>query len=582
MDATLQAASELRSLRAAAPVSPFGLIARARNDADRLRTALESFGYYECVVKIEIEGRSLDDPDLAPALEGLPKGREARVDVGFEPGPQYRLRRIEVDGELPAFARGALGLSPGDPAVAATVLAAGTRLLGVLQEHGYAFARVDPPVAYQDPEAPVLDLVFHATAGAQVPIGAIHIEGLKRVHERMVRKGMKLRTGQPFSAAAVERARNDLLALGPFASVSMRLGDAVDETGGVPITIRLRERPRHAAGVNAAYSSDLGGSGGLTWTDRNVFGGAGELTFSGTALDLGGNATTAVGYDANVKLLLPNFLRADQSLQVAVDGIKQSLQAYDQTARTAGVTLSRKLSRDWSASAGFSSTDEQVLQAGVSRNYTLLAAPLSVSYDSTDLRSPLDDPTHGMRDSVSVAPTVALGHPNATFVISQIKFAAYFDAGRLFAADAGRTVVAARLLAGLAQGAGEFSLPPDQRFYGGGSGTIRGFRYQSVGPAFPPGSPSAGLPVGGTAIEAGTLELRQRLGGKWGAAAFVDGGQVSSSLQFVPNVLRIGAGAGVRYYTPIGPIRLDFAVPLKMYDSGQDRFEFYIGLGQAF
>lgn len=68
--------------------------------------------------------------------------------------------------------------------------------------------------------------------------------------------------------------------------------------------------------------------------------------------------------------------------------------------------------------------------------------------------------------------------------------ATYFDLHRLFQGDpAGRTVIASRLIAGVAEGASQFSLPPDQRFYAGGSGTVRGYRYQSIGPEFPMGFP---------------------------------------------------------------------------------------------
>ena len=149
------------------------------------------------------------------------------------------------------------------------------------------------------------------------------------------------------------------------------------------------------------------------------------------------------------------------------------------------MTVSRKLNKDWTVNAGVTTASEQIFQENATHDYTLVAVPLSVSYDSTDLKSPLDDPRHGMRDSISVAPTRSLGQTSATFIISQLKVAAYYDLQRLFDASAGRSVLAARALVGFAQGAGTFSLPPDQRFYGGGSGTIRGYRYQSVGPQFP-------------------------------------------------------------------------------------------------
>jgi translocation and assembly module TamA len=576
MDSTLKATSDLQGLRSTAPVSPFGLIARARSDIDRLKTALESFGYYQSTVAIKIDGTPVSNPLLGDQLTALAKGTDAQVAIGFTLGPLYHLRTIDVEGELPAGIRETLGLTTGQPAVASAVLDGGARMLNALQEQGYAFATVDPPVAYEAAQAPVLDLRFHVTMGAKVNVGAIHFEGLQRVHEALLRGKIVLHTGELYRPSAIERARHDLLALGVFSQVSLQTGTAVDSSGGVPITFKVRERLRHAITVNAAYSSDLGGSGGVTWTDRNVFGDAEQLSVAASVINLGGSDTTGIGYDTTVKYLIPDVVRRDQTLQFAVGALKQSLQAYDQTARTTSVTLTRKISSVWSASIGGATSEEQIIQEGTTYDYTLFAIPMTVSYDSTNLASPLEDPRHGIRSSFGITPTFALGHPNSTFIISQIKIASYFDLDKLFSVDPGRTVFAARALAGVAEGAGEFSLPPDQRFYAGGSGTIRGYGYQLVGPLFIDGTPR-----GGTAITAGSVELRQRIGTNYGIAVFVDAGQVGSSIKLVPDQVRVGTGIGLRYFTPIGPIRLDVAVPTKRgpYD---DAFEVYIGLGQAF
>ncbi|HLN48101.1 MAG TPA: BamA/TamA family outer membrane protein, partial [Steroidobacteraceae bacterium] len=442
---------------------------------------------------------------------------------------------------------------------------------------GYAFAKVDPPIAYQDQVDSVLDVTFHVETGPRVRIGEIRLEGLQRVRPKAVRRKLVLHTGDQYSTSAVERARRDLLSMGVFAAITVQVGTAVDDSGGVPLTFQFRERPGHAATINVAYSSDLGGSGGLTWSDRNLFGNAQQLNVSASVINVGGSATTGLGYDTGAKFIQPDFLRPDQSLQVAVGALKQFLQAYDQTALTSGVTVSRKLNNYWTVNAGVTTADEQIIQEGATHDYTLVALPLSVSYDSTDLNSPLDDPRQGMRDSVSVAPTRSLGQTSATFIISQIKFATYYDFERLLNTGAGRSVLAARALAGFAQGAATFSLPPDQRFYGGGSGTIRGYRYQAVGPQFPDGTPE-----GGTAITAGSVEFRQRIGRNYGFAVFADGGQVSASLRPLASSFYTGLGAGIRYYTPIGPVRFDIAVPMKHYISNGDPFEIYVGLGQAF
>jgi translocation and assembly module TamA len=586
MDSTLKATSDLQALRSSAPVSPFGLIGRARSDVDRLTTVLESYGYYEAKVMIKVNGLALTDPGLGDALTALPKGNDAKVAISFKLGQVYHLRKIDIDGDWPPSIdpRATLDLKTGQLAVAANVLAAAGKLLAALQEQGYAFAVVDPPVAYEAAEAPELDLKIHLNAGRKVNIGEIRIEGLKRVHEKVARGRLLIHSGDLYQPSVIEKARHDLLALNVFAQVSVQTGTQPDDSGGVPVTFKIRERLRHLITVNAAYSSDLGGSGGSTWTDRNLFGNADQLSLTASVINLGGSDTTGIGYDTSAKYLIPEFLHRDQSLLFTVGAIKQSLQAYEQTAKTSSVILSRKLSSIWSVSAGLSTTDEQIVQAGNTNFYTLVATPLVIAYDSTNLASPLDDPRHGFRGSIGVTPTLAIGHPNTTFIISQVKLATFFDLNNLLPLDPGRTVLAARGLAGLAQGAGELSLPPDQRFYGGGSGTIRGYRYQSVGPVFTsPPSPAnaAGLPIGGTGITAASLELRQRVGTNFGFALFVDAGQVSASLRATPEEVRVGAGAGVRYYTPIGPIRLDIAVPTQSRPN-QDTFDIYIGLGQSF
>jgi translocation and assembly module TamA len=625
MEAMLRATSDLVTLRTSAPVSPYALIARARSDAERLKTVVESYGYYESKITITIDAMPLTDPGLADHLNALPKKHDAHVQIGFKLGALYHLRNITLDGDLPASVQGAFTLKTGAPAVADTVLAAGAHLLAALEEQGYAFAKVDPPVAYEDKTQPLLDVTFHVETGPRLNVGEIRFTGLKRVHESLLRRRLLLHTGELFRASAVERARADLLSpsIGVFAAVSVKVGTQVDETGGVPITFEIRERLRHTFGVSGAYSTDLGGSGTVSWGNRDVFGNAEQFSVSASITGLGGSATNGLGYDLPIKYVLPDFGHRDQSLQFAVEAVKQDLIAYDQTAIKLGVTLSRKLSSSWTVSAGVAATEEHINQivsvtqavtGGVTTDtpdrltfdYTLLGLPLVVSYDSTDLASPLDDPTHGMRDSLTVVPTHALGHSQATFLITTLKAATYFDLDHLLPTVPGRSVLAFRGLIGSAEGASVDGLPPDQRFYGGGSSSIRGYPYQSVGPYFPILSclptPTKGLPpcsppipgstptvtgyttypIGSTTISAGTIEFRQRIAQNFGAAFFVDGGNVGPSLTFSPNNLFVGIGTGLRYYTPIGPIRLDFAVPLKRYDSDPQAFQIYVGLGQAF
>jgi translocation and assembly module TamA len=618
LNSTLKATSELETLRKSAPVGPFSLIGRARGDLERLKTVLESFGYYQSYVEIRIDGLPLDDPGVGEELTSRSKDNDAEVKITFSTGPLYHLRKIEIDGTVPSGAEKSLQLETGAPAIAADVLAAGDRLLTALEDDGYAFAKVDTPIAYEDPPNRVLDVQFHVETGDPVKLGEIRIRGLKKMKESVVRKRLLVHTGEPYGASKIEAARKDLLALGVFSSVSVRLGTKADSEGRVPVTFNARERAGHAVSVSGAYSSDLGGSTGVSWTKRNVSGRADSLTLSATAINLGGGTSTnGVGYDVNGKYLIPDWKERNQSLQVAVGAIRQFLDAYDQTAYTGSVTVNRKLTSFLTLSAGLGIEQERINQhecnlgqckeddtlpdpcvlvdqnppAGTTDppacnqrfSYTLLSLPITALFNTTGQDSPLEDATHGVRVSLGVTPTFSFGHPNTRFFITQGTGSLYFDLNNIGLNNTpGRSVLALRALAGLAIGASQFSLPPDQRFYAGGSGTIRGYRYQSVGPVFHNGNP-----IGGTAINAGTVEFRQRIGMSFGTAVFLDAGNVSQNLSPFNGQLKTGAGVGLRYYTPIGPIRLDVAVPLQRrsgdgVQNPDDAFEIYIGLGQAF
>jgi translocation and assembly module TamA len=576
LDAAIAGSSQLEALRKKAPAGPFALVARARADVDRVRAALESFGYYQGRVTISIDGHGLDDVALPDEVQAVPAGAPVPVVIGIEQGPLFHLRHVALVGAVPAAGRAAFTLAPGAPAVAAQVLSAGGAVLTALREDGYAFARVDPPVATEVPAEQALDVSFHVVAGPRVDIGPITIAGLKVTNTGFVRRRLLVRQGQLYQPSKIEAARQDLASIGIFSGVTVRGATAPDAAGEVPLTFDVAERKRHAVTLTAAYSTDLGASFGATWGYRNVFGNAEQLNLSAAITGLGGGVTTGAGYDVTAQLIKPDFYARDQQIEYDLGGIKQDLEAYDQTAATAGVVLTRKLSKQWTASIGATGEQEQIVQEGVTRDYTLVALPVTGKFDSTGLSNPLDDALHGIRATLGVSPTESLGNRNATFVILQGSASTYFDLARLGLTRPGMSVIAVRGLVGSAEGAGQFDLPPDQRFYAGGSATVRGFKYQGVGPLFADNNPE-----GGTGIDAASIEFRQRIWGNIGAAAFIDAAQVDAASAPFEGTLREGVGAGVRYYTAIGPIRVDVAVPLNRPPGG-DSFELYLGLGQAF
>jgi translocation and assembly module TamA len=576
LDTALTRSSQLATLRDGVPVGPFALVIRARDDLPRFETVLRSFGFYDGKAIVRIDGHDLDDPGLPQELAALPNGKSAEVAVAIKAGPQFHLREVKIEGTVSPAARLKLGLAPGQPAIAADVLAAQTRLLTALQEEGHAFAKVDGPEAYLDPPAQAVDVAFKVEPGPRVDIGAITLLGLHGVNEDFVRRRLLVHSGDLYQPSKIEAARQDLSQLLVFSGVAVHAAEHVDADGRLPLGFDLQERPVHSIGFTAAYSTDLGGIPKVSWSDRNLFGNAERLNLSAAATGLGGNASRGLGYNLNGQFIKPDFRARDQSLQFDFGALKQDLQAYNQTAVSVGASLHRKLNERWTASIGVSATQERILQEQAGRTYTLVGLPLTVNYDSTGLANPLLDPTHGVRATLSATPTQSFGKHDIDFVILQGAASSYKDLADFGWTKPGASVLALRGLVGSVQGASTLDLPPDQRFYGGGSGTVRGFKYQSIGPLF-----SDHNPIGGISIDSGTIEFRQRLFGDFGAVIFADAGQVNSSSLPFSGKVRFGAGGGLRYYTALGPIRFDLAVPVNRQPGG-DRFEIYIGIGQAF
>ena len=142
-----------------------------------------------------------------------------------------------------------LDLKPGQPAMAADVLAAQGRLLNALRADGYPLAKVPTPVAILHPDQNLLDVDFQPDAGPKADIGPISFTGLKDMHESFVRKRLLLHQGEQYSPAAIEKARQDLMSIGVFSVVRVEPATALDASGQLPITFDFTERPLHAVDV---------------------------------------------------------------------------------------------------------------------------------------------------------------------------------------------------------------------------------------------------------------------------------------------------------------------------------------------
>jgi translocation and assembly module TamA len=567
LDTLLKQTSSLVALQKKLPAAPFALIGRAEADRAQFLIVLHALGYDSGSVTITIAGQNPEDPALLDTLTQAPKQPAVTVLITPQKGPLYHLGTVSMT-TLPAGFSPPANIKPGDPARATPILAVPPALTTALHNAGYAFATVSPPLAVADGRTDTLDVTYTVVAGPRVDIGAISFAGLTRTDPDFLRHHIALAPGQKFSDTSLSTARDSLLGLGVFSAVTPVPEEKKYADGEVPILFRVTEQKRHAVTLGASYATDTGFTLSTSWEDRNLFRHAETLTITAAASNLGGGAGNAPGYDLKAVFAKPDFYVRGQTFSLPVEGVKESLTAYNRTAFLAGPSLTIPLSRHITFGYGLGFVTENVQQEGVSRDYVLGQLPLSLTYDTADS---VLEPTRGINANLTITPTKPLAGGAGLFTILQAGGSTYLPVER----DA-RGILALRALVGSIQGASQFQVPPDQRFYAGGSGTVRGFTYQTIGPLF-----ADDIPEGGTAIDAGTVEFRQRVGKNFGIVPFVDAGQVAASAAPFTGDVRIGAGIGARYYTGIGPIRLDIAVPLNR-TAGSSSFALYIGLGEAF
>ncbi|RQD78563.1 BamA/TamA family outer membrane protein, partial [Desulfonatronospira sp. MSAO_Bac3] len=264
---------------------------------------------------------------------------------------------------------------------------------------------------------------------------------------------------------------------------------------------------------------------------------------------------------------IPSFMRPDQRL-ILKSGYREEYQdAYDATSISATGTVDRDLTRELSVGAGAGYRLAQVEQMGEKTDLGLLFFPGNLLYDARDNEL---DPSQGLRFNLRLTPFLDTMDLETRFLKTYASLSNYLELWPQ------RIVLANRVAYGAIGAEDKRKVPPDERFYAGGGGSIRGYAYQKVGPM------EDGDPIGGLALAEVNTELRFKLSRNSGLVMFLDGGQAyeDSYPDFSEN-LRWGTGIGYRYYTDFGPLRADIAFPLNRR-SKDSAYQLYLSIGQAF
>jgi translocation and assembly module TamA len=404
-------------------------------------------------------------------------------------------------------------------------------------------------------------VAYTVDPGVEASFGAVKINGLKRVDRALVERRIDWREGRPYDGRLVEKARQSLVKTGLFSSVRIRHGDAPGADGRVAMTVELVEGPPRSIGAGIGYNTNLGIGANAFWEHRDFFGGGEDVRVTAGVAQR--QLALALG------LRKPDFVDRDQDLLANAELLRQETDAYQSLRQVGYLGIERPLLPSLTADAGLSVEHANVTQDVTGTEvYTLLGAPFSLRHDTTD---DLLDPTIGARQTLTLVPYHSLSGPDLNFVSSRLEERYYLRLD-----DTGRLVLAGYGAFGSIFGASLGEVPFDKRLYAGGAGSVRAYAYQRAGPLGPGDVPTGGI----SSLEAG-IEFRYRITDTIGVVPFLEGGNVYP--HSVPDSLTLfyGAGIGFRYYTLIGPVRIDLATPFTQRP-GDAPIQFYISIGQAF
>lgn len=589
---TLKDASILKSLTNDPPPDAESLVRRAEADLPRLTDALWGAGYYNARVVISVAGvpLSLQSPGSTPAIRAASAYRSQAlvpIQVIADPGRQFVLRNITVldartghpflPDDLPPRV---IGIKPGDPARGTDILAAEARIVDHFRAQSRPFAKVvrqEPVVTHP---SQVMDISLAVDAGPRAGIGAITVRGTENVDPAVVRSFIYTDPGDPYSPAVLASMRKSILNIEALSSVRIREAETLDPYGNLPLFVDITERPPRVIGASVQYSTTDGPAVRAYWAHRNLFGGAERLRLEGSVFYLTENGGrpdddkkdfdwSDLGGRFSASFLKPALWGTRNDF--LADALVERDRTESYTSRLVNVTtgIRHRFSEKFAIQGGIEYEEGQASDILGQVDYTLVGLPFSITYDSTD--NPLD-PTKGIKLLASVTPYPEFLGSSVPITVAKGTASGYFSLD-----EESRYVLAGRLGLGSIVGSDLEDIPANRRFYAGGGGSVRGFGYRTLSPTF------LGEPIGGRSLLEGSLEARIKVTDTIGIVPFVDAGTAfESSYPDFDDSIRVSAGLGLRYYTAIGPIRLDVAKPIRR-EPGDDRsFAVYVGIGQAF
>lgn len=542
-----------------------------------------------------------------------------RVQFVIEENEPTRVVSLRIEGlsGLPDSAALAsrLSLKEGDPFDILTLQRGTQAIENQLRNIGYVNAAVLDE--YFIPEGVrEAQLVVTVVTGDRARIASVRIEGTEKVEEALARQFLSFRTGEYYSEEKIRGSQLGLLDVAAFRFASIEAQVREDPDTLVDVTVRITEANLRAFRTGVGMSTTQCGVLEGDFAHRNLFGGGRLLTISGRLGNIGAQALDGsfpcgqVGdsevfrqltYRIQADFDQPYFISERNRLLGSIFFERESVpNIFVSTSLGAAIGITRRLNPRLTVTYSYrpqlTSFDPESTDIFFCANFgicdptdiSILTEPRWLSpivfqwlYDRTDSRL---NPTSGYRLSPQAEFAAAFTGSEYRYVRFALNAAAYqrLNPDWIFAFHlrGGFVEPSGSITFGGEEEASDEIVNPAKRFYGGGANSVRGFTQNLLGPtvlvmdsvtqcpdtplqacAFALADTAANRfderPRGGNALIEGSLELRYRISPRWGMVAFLDWGNVYADLTSFEDLPSATPGLGVRFSSPIGPIRLD-------------------------
>lgn len=565
LEAQIRNTSLIRSALDDGRITGQDVLAAARADYARILGTLYDHGFYSSVINIMLDG--VEAAQVAP-LDAPEVVHDVVIRV--EPGPRFKFSQAEIapvapETDLPP------GYAKGETAGTGVIRRAAAAGVEGWRNHGHAKADVSGQNIVADHNHAVVESQIGLAPGPVVTFGKLNMSGYQRMNPRRLHKIAGLPEGDRFDPDEIEMVRRRLRLSGVFSAITLQEAETLGPGNTMDIDLTVIEQKTRRVGGGFEISNTDGMMISAYWMHRNLLGGGERLRIEGRAKDMGSN-TSGRDEELTLRIDRPATITADTTAYLEAKASREREEDYSADTGRIGLGFHHIFSDRLSADLGIRYEMSRVTDANGKNDFRLLALPMEITWD---MRDEATDAKRGYYLTGGATPFKGFdGTDSGARLLTEGR--SYFSFG-----EDDRFTLAGRARVGSILGADIHNTPRDYLFFSGGGGSVRGQPFQSLGVRSISGPDGSTIKTGGMSVANANAELRFLVRGQIGLVAFADYGKVWDESSFSGDTdWHSGAGVGVRYQTPVGPLRFDIAAPTGG-DTG-DGVQLYLGLGQAF